>query len=44
MQILLRGGAMASLHAAAGRALSAYEQGRDATVYLEIDVDPVSML
>jgi hypothetical protein len=35
---------MASLHAAAGRALAAYEQGRDASVYLEVDVDPVNML
>jgi hypothetical protein len=35
---------MASLHAAAGRALAAYEQGRDANVYVETDVDPVSML
>ncbi|MDR2659630.1 MAG: primosomal protein N' [Spirochaetaceae bacterium] len=44
MQILLRGGSMASLHAAAGAAISAYEQGKDANVYLEIDVDPITML
>jgi primosomal protein N' (replication factor Y) len=44
VQLLLRGPAMSSLHAAAGRALAAYEQGRDANVYLETDVDPVSML
>ncbi|MDR2097994.1 MAG: primosomal protein N' [Spirochaetaceae bacterium] len=44
MQLLLRGVSMASLHAAAGRALAAYEQGRDANVYVETDVDPVSML
>jgi primosomal protein N' (replication factor Y) len=44
MQLLLRGGNMASLHAAAGRALAVYEQGRDSAVYVEVDVDPVSML
>ncbi|MDR0685619.1 MAG: primosomal protein N' [Spirochaetaceae bacterium] len=44
MQLLLRGGNMASLHAAAGKALAACEQGRDPAVYTEVDVDPVSML
>ena len=44
MQLLLRGGGMAKLHAAAGRALAAYEQGRDGSVYVEVDVDPVSMM
>jgi primosomal protein N' (replication factor Y) len=44
MQILLTGAGMAALHAAAGRALAGYETGRDANVYLEVDVDPVSML
>ncbi|MDR1363550.1 MAG: primosomal protein N' [Spirochaetaceae bacterium] len=44
MQLLLRGLSMASLHAAAGGAIAAYEQGKDNNVYLEIDVDPVSML
>jgi primosomal protein N' len=44
MQLLLRGGGMASLHAAAGQALAAYERGKDASVYVEVDVDPVSML
>jgi primosomal protein N' (replication factor Y) len=44
MQLLLRGANMASLHAAAGRTLTAYEQGKDSAVYVEVDVDPVSML
>ncbi|MDR2343618.1 MAG: primosomal protein N' [Spirochaetaceae bacterium] len=44
VQLMLRGGAMSGLHAAAGQAIAAYERGRDASVYLEIDVDPVSML
>jgi primosomal protein N' (replication factor Y) len=44
MQLLLRGVNMANLHAAAGKALAAYEQGKDSAVYLEVDVDPVAML
>ncbi|MDR0409647.1 MAG: primosomal protein N' [Spirochaetaceae bacterium] len=44
MQLLLRGIDMANLHAAAGGALNAYERGKDSAVYLEVDVDPVSML
>jgi primosomal protein N' (replication factor Y) len=43
-QIILRGAAMGSLHAAAGALVSQYEQGKDGRVYLEVDVDPVSLL
>ncbi|MDR1804088.1 MAG: primosomal protein N' [Treponema sp.] len=43
-QLLLRGKNMGSLHAAAGEILSRYEKGRDSKVYLEVDVDPVSLL
>jgi primosomal protein N' (replication factor Y) len=43
-QLILRGGAMGTLHAAARVTLERYEQGRDARVYVEVDVDPVSLL
>ena len=43
-QIILRGVTMGTLHAAARIALERYEQGRDAKVYVEVDVDPVSLL
>jgi primosomal protein N' (replication factor Y) len=43
-QLLLRGKAMGSLHAAAGTILGRYEKGKDTKVYLEVDVDPVSLL
>jgi primosomal protein N' (replication factor Y) len=43
-QLILRGAAMGSLHAAAGTLLARYEKGRDSRVYLEVDVDPVSLL
>jgi primosomal protein N' (replication factor Y) len=43
-QIILRGAAMGTLHAAARTALERYEKGRDGSVYLEVDVDPVSLL
>jgi primosomal protein N' (replication factor Y) len=43
-QLLLRGKNMGPLHAAAGEILSRYEKGRDSKVYLEVDVDPVSLL
>jgi primosomal protein N' (replication factor Y) len=43
-QLILRGGAMGTLHAAARITLERYEQGRDARVYVEVDVDPVSLL
>ncbi|MDR2741666.1 MAG: primosomal protein N' [Treponema sp.] len=43
-QILLRGPAMGPLHGAAGTILTRYEKGKDSRVYLEVDVDPVSLL
>ncbi|MDR2617648.1 MAG: primosomal protein N' [Treponema sp.] len=43
-QLIIRGKTMGSLHAAAGEALARYEKGRDSRVYLEVDVDPVSLL
>jgi primosomal protein N' (replication factor Y) len=42
--ILLRGPEMGPLHSAARTILERYEQDRDPRVYLEIDVDPVSIL
>jgi primosomal protein N' (replication factor Y) len=42
--ILLRGESMGTLHRAARTALDAYEKGRDSRVYVETDVDPVSLL
>jgi primosomal protein N' (replication factor Y) len=43
-QLILRGAFMGPLHAAARTVLDRYEKGRDARVYLETDVDPVSLL
>jgi primosomal protein N' (replication factor Y) len=43
-QLILRGPSMGSLHAAAGTLLSRYEKGKDSRVYLEVDIDPVSLL
>jgi len=43
-QLILRGKSMGTLHAAARLMLERYEQGRDSRVYLEVDVDPVSLL
>jgi primosomal protein N' (replication factor Y) len=43
-QLLLRGKTMGTLHAAAKSMLDSYEQGRDLRAYLEVDVDPVSLL
>jgi primosomal protein N' (replication factor Y) len=43
-QLILRGASMGALHAAARLLLERYDQGRDARVYLEVDVDPVSLL
>jgi len=43
-QLILRGKSMGSLHAAAGLILERYEKGKDGKVYLETDVDPVSLL
>ena len=43
-QLTLRCPSMGGLHAAARNLLAAYEKGRDSMVYLEVDVDPVSVL
>jgi primosomal protein N' (replication factor Y) len=43
-QLLLRGASMGALHGAAREALGRYEKGKDSRVYLEVDVDPVSLL
>jgi primosomal protein N' (replication factor Y) len=42
--LILRGKNMAALHAAAGAILAQYEKQKDSRVYLEVDVDPVSLL
>ncbi|MDR0602375.1 MAG: primosomal protein N' [Treponema sp.] len=43
-QLILRGPSMGALHGAAGTVLVRYARGRDSRVYLEVDVDPVSLL
>jgi primosomal protein N' (replication factor Y) len=43
-QVLLRGPAMGPLHLAARTILTRYEKGKDSRAYLEVDVDPVSLL
>jgi primosomal protein N' (replication factor Y) len=43
-QLILRGKNMNTLHSAAGNILSRYEKGKDSKVFLEVDVDPVSLL
>jgi hypothetical protein len=35
---------MSTLHAAARAAVLLYDKGKDSGVYLEVDVDPVSLL
>ncbi len=42
--IMLRGKSMGTLHRAARQALEIYEQQKDSRVYIEVDVDPVSLL
>ena len=42
--LILRGPVMGPLHSCARELAARYEKGRDAKVYLEIDIDPVSML
>jgi len=42
--LIIRGKNMATLHAAAGAMLAQYEKQKDSRVYLEVDVDPVSLL
>lgn len=43
-QLLLRGKTMSTLHSAARSTLAAYNRGKDARCYVEVDVDPVSLL
>jgi primosomal protein N' (replication factor Y) len=43
-QLILRGQSMGTLHAAARQLTAKYDKGKDVKTYLEIDVDPVSML
>jgi primosomal protein N' (replication factor Y) len=43
-QLILRAAAMGPLHGAARIILDRYEKGKDSRVYLEVDVDPVSLL
>ncbi|MDR2808419.1 MAG: primosomal protein N' [Spirochaetaceae bacterium] len=42
--LILRGSTMGTLHAAARRAYEQYDQEKDNRVYVEIDIDPVSLL
>jgi len=42
--LILRGPVMGPLHSCARELAARYEKGRDSKTYLEIDVDPVSML
>ena len=43
-QVLLRSKTLGSMQAACGKILDEYNKGRDGKVFLEIDVDPVSLL
>jgi primosomal protein N' (replication factor Y) len=43
-QLILRGRTMGNLHGAAGAVIRAYEKGKDGRTFLEVDVDPVSLL
>jgi primosomal protein N' (replication factor Y) len=43
-QLILRGPSMGPLHKAAETVFTRYDKGRDARVYLEVDVDPVNLL
>jgi primosomal protein N' (replication factor Y) len=43
-QLILRGPSIGTLHGAARTMLTRYEKGSDKQVYLEVDVDPVSLL
>jgi primosomal protein N' (replication factor Y) len=42
--IIIRGRTMGALHGAARTAVERFEAGRDSRVYMELDVDPVSLL
>jgi len=43
-QLILRSSSMGSIHATAREITAKYEKGKETKAYLEIDVDPVSML
>ncbi|MDR1127482.1 MAG: primosomal protein N' [Treponema sp.] len=43
-QLILRGKTMSTLHSAARSALSTYNNAKDSRCYLEVDVDPVSLM
>jgi primosomal protein N' (replication factor Y) len=43
-QLILRGESMNVIHSLAREVISVYEKGKESKTYLEIDVDPVSML
>ncbi|WP_304225627.1 primosomal protein N' [Gracilinema caldarium] len=43
-QLILRGKAMAGIHQAVKRAMTAYDEKKSSGVYIEIDVDPVQLL
>jgi primosomal protein N' (replication factor Y) len=43
-QLILRSPSMGALHSSAREILARYEKGKDVKAYLEVDVDPVSML
>jgi primosomal protein N' (replication factor Y) len=43
-QLILRGKGMGPLHTAAKIIMDTYDKGRDPKTYLEVDVDPVSLL
>jgi primosomal protein N' (replication factor Y) len=43
-QLFLRSKSIGEIHSAAAEILARYDKGRDTRTYLEVDVDPVSML
>jgi primosomal protein N' (replication factor Y) len=43
-QLFLRSKSISAIHSAAREILASYDRGRDTRTYLEVDVDPVSML
>ncbi|MDR2397700.1 MAG: primosomal protein N' [Spirochaetaceae bacterium] len=43
-QLILRGSSLGPIHAAARSLLARYETGKDKRVYVEVDIDPVSLL
>jgi primosomal protein N' (replication factor Y) len=43
-QLIFRGNSLGGIHGAARILLSLYEKSKDSRIYLEVDVDPVSLL